>query len=114
MASPKVGEATRASIMSLVRECLVSKGYDVLQVASGSFGVPSVEGEDETAVRIVFQIPKGGRDAEGYDVFEEAEAYKFNCAEAEKKGTEACRGKGEKTRQEERGLNPLFFMRSRA
>ena len=52
MASPKVGEATRASIMSLVRECLISKGYDVLQVASGSVGVPSVEGEDETAVRI--------------------------------------------------------------
>lgn len=96
MASPKVGEATRASIMSLVKECLISKGYDVLQVASGSFGVPSVEGEDETAVRIVFQIPKGGRDAEGYDVFEEAEAYQFKCAEAEKKARKRAEEKAKK------------------
>lgn len=96
MASPKVGEATRASIMSLVKECLISKGYDVLQVASGSFGVPSVEGEDETAVRIVFQIPKGGRDAEGYDVFEEAEAYQFKCAEAEKKARKRTEEKAKK------------------
>lgn len=103
MASPKVGEATRASIMSLVRECLVSKGYDVLQVASGSFGVPSVEGEDETAVRIVFQIPKGGRDAEGYDVFEEAEAYQFKCAEAEKKARKRAEEKAKKLAKKKEG-----------
>ena len=103
MASPKVGEATRASIMSLVRECLVSKGFDVLQVASGSFGVPSVEGEDETAVRIVFQIPKGGRDAEGYDVFEEAEAYQFKCAEAEKKARKRAEEKAKKLAKKKEG-----------
>lgn len=103
MASPKVGEATRASIMSLVRECLISKGYDVLQVASGSFGVPSVEGEDETAVRIVFQIPKGGRDAEGYDVFEEAEAYKFKCDEAEKKARKRAEEKAKKLAKKKEG-----------
>ena len=103
MASPKVGEATRASIMSLVRECLVSKGYDVLQVASGSFGVPSVEGEDETAVRIVFQIPKGGRDAEGYDVFEEAEAYKFKYDEAEKKARKRAEEKAKKLAKKKEG-----------
>ena len=103
MASPKVGEATRASIMSLVRECLISKGYDVLQVASGSFGVPSVEGEDETAIRIVFQIPKGGRDAEGYDVFEEAEAYQFKCAEAEKKARKRAEEKAKKLAKKKEG-----------
>lgn len=103
MASPKVGEATRASIMSLVRECLVSKGFDVLQVASGSFGVPSVEGEDETAIRIVFQIPKGGRDAEGYDVFEEAEAYQFKCAEAEKKARKRAEEKAKKLAKKKEG-----------
>ena len=103
MASPKVGEATRASIMSLVREYLVSKGFDVLQVASGSFGIPSVENGEETAVRIVFQVPKGGREDNGYDVFEEAEAYKAKCANDAIKAQKRAEEKAKKLAKKKEG-----------
>ena len=53
----KIGEATRERIMEVVKNALTAEGLDVLRVASGSFGVPAVEGEEETAIRIVFQIP---------------------------------------------------------
>lgn len=81
----KIGEATRADVMEIVKKALTEAGYDVLKVASGSFGVPAVEEKEETAIKIVFQIPKGERGGEGYDVYEDAQAYEFKCAEAEKK-----------------------------
>jgi N-acetylglucosamine kinase-like BadF-type ATPase len=81
----KVGEATRANVMEIVKKALTEAGYDVLRVASGSFGVPAVEGEEETAIKIVFQIPKGERGGAGYDVYEDAQAYTFKQEEAEKK-----------------------------
>jgi hypothetical protein len=81
----KVGEATRVDVMEIVKRALTEAGYDVLKVASGSFGVPAVEGEEETAIKIVFQIPKGERGGAGYDVYEDAQAYTFKQEEAEKK-----------------------------
>lgn len=81
----KVGEATRTDVMEIVKRALTEAGYDVLKVASGSFGVPAVEGEEETAIKIVFQIPKGERGGAGYDVYEDAQAYTFKLEEAEKK-----------------------------
>lgn len=92
----KIGEATRADLMELVKKVLTEAGYDVLKVASGSFGIPAVEGEAETAVKIVFQIPKGERGGAGYDVFEDAQAYEFKCAEAEKKAKKRAEEKAKK------------------
>lgn len=92
----KVGEATRADVMEIVKRALTEAGYDVLKVASGSFGVPAVEGEEETAIKIVFQIPKGERGGAGYDVYEDAQAYEFKCAEAEKKRQKRAEEKAKK------------------
>ena len=96
MAEKKVGELTRKNIMELVKETLTSAGYDVLMVASGSYGIPAVEDGDETAVKIVFQIPKGERNGKGYDVYEDAEAYKFKCNEAEIKRQKKAEEKAKK------------------
>ena len=89
MATKKIGETTRAQIMEICKAALIEKGYDVLQVASGSYGVPAVENGEETATKIVFQIPKGERNGNGYDVYEDAQAYAFKQNEkkvkAEKK-----------------------------
>ena len=89
MATKKIGEKTRAQIMEICKNALISAGFDVLQVASGSYGVPSVEDGEETATKIVFQIPKGERGGSGYDVYEDAQAYTFKQNEkkvkAEKK-----------------------------
>ena len=87
----KIGEKTRKEIMEICKTALTAAGYDVLQVASGSYGIPSVEDGEETSIKIVFQIPKGARDGSGYDVFEDAKDYTFKCeqkAEKEKKKTE--------------------------
>ena len=81
----KIGEITKLHVMETIKAALVAAGYDVLQVGSGAFGVPAVEDENETAVKIVVQVPKGERGGAGYDVFEDAQAYQFKCDEAEKK-----------------------------
>ena len=81
----KIGEITKLQVMEVIKTALEAAGYDVLKVGSGSFGVPAVEGENETAVKIVVQVPKGARDGEGYDVYEDAQAYTFKLEEAEKK-----------------------------
>ena len=89
MATKKIGETTRAQIMEICKAALIAAEYDVLQVASGSFGIPTVEDGEETAIKIVFQIPKGERNGNGYDVYEDAQAYAFKQNEkkvkAEKK-----------------------------
>lgn len=92
----KIGEITRTKIMEIVKVALEKEGFDVLKVASGSFGIPALEGEEETAVKIVFQIPKGARDGSGYDVYEDAQAYAFHCEEAEKKRKKKAEDKAKK------------------
>ena len=96
MADKKIGESTKEKIMSVVKIALEKEGFDVLKVASGSFGIPALEGEEETAVKIVFQIPKGARDGDGYDVYEDAQAYEFKCKEAEVKKKKKAEEKAKK------------------
>ena len=91
MATKKIGDTTRANLMEVCKTALIAAGYDVLRVASGSFGIPAVEDGEETAIKIVFQIPKGERNGAGYDVYEDEKDYRFKCeqkAEKEKKKNE--------------------------
>ena len=92
----KIGEITRTQIMEVIKTALNAAGYDVFKVGSGAFGVPAVEGENETAVKIVVQVPKGERGGAGYDVFEDAQAYAFKCEEAEKKRKKKAEDKAKK------------------
>lgn len=96
MAQKKIGESTRAQIMEICKNALIAAGYDVLQVASGSYGIPAVENEEETAVKVVFQIPKDERNGSGYDVYEDAQAYTFRQNEKKVKAEK----KAEKTKKE--------------
>ena len=85
----KIGEKTRKKIMEVVGLALQEYGFDVLVTGSNSYAIPNVEDENETAVKIVFSIPKGERGGAGYDPYEDAQAYTFKCNEkkvkAEKK-----------------------------
>ena len=96
MATTKVGEKSRDEVIFHIVESLKSFGYDVLQVGSASYAVPIVEDGEEGAVRIVVQIPKGARDGEGYDPFEEAQAYQFKQDEARKKHEKKAEEKAKK------------------
>ena len=85
----KIGEVTRNSLMSIVAEALDQAGFEVLVTGSNSYAIPNVEDGNETAVKIVFSIPKGERGGAGYDPYEDAQAYAFKQNEkkvkAEKK-----------------------------
>lgn len=85
----KVGEKTRKEIMEVVGLALQKYGFDVLVTGSNSYAIPNVEDGNETAVKIVFSIPKGERGGAGYDPYEDAQAYAFKQNEkkvkAEKK-----------------------------
>ena len=85
----KIGEETRKKIMEVVGLALQEYGFDVLVTGSNAYAIPAVENENETAVKIVFSIPKGERGGTGYDPYEDAQAYTFKQNEkkvkAEKK-----------------------------
>ena len=96
MAEPKLGERSRERIIHNFVESLENLEYEVLQVGSASFAIPVVEDGEESAIRIVFQIPKGARDGEGYDPYEEAQAFAFKCEEARKKAQKRAEEKAKK------------------
>lgn len=96
MANPKIGERSREDVIAIINEALRAKGYDVLQVASASYAIPIVEDGEEGALRFKVEIPKGARDGEGYDPFEEAQNYTFKVEEARKKAQKRAEEKARK------------------
>lgn len=78
MATKKIGEESRKTLVFHITESLKSFGFDVLQTGSNTFAVPIVEDGEEGAVEIILKIPKGPRDGSGYDPFEAAQAYEFH------------------------------------
>lgn len=85
MATKKIGEESRKTLVFHITESLKSFGFDVLQTGSNTFAVPIVEDGEEGAIEIVLKIPKGPRDGSGYDPFEAAQAYAFHEDEKRKK-----------------------------
>ena len=89
----KIGEKTRKEIMEVVGLALQKYGFDVLVTGSNAYAIPNVEDGNETAVKIVFSVPKGERGGAGYDPYEDAQAYTFKQNEkkvkAEKKAEKA-------------------------
>ena len=75
--------------MEVVGLALEEYGFEVLVTGSNAYAIPNVEDGNETAVKIVFSIPKGERGGAGYDPYEDAQAYAFKQNEkkvkAEKK-----------------------------
>lgn len=98
MAQEKLGDSTRTHLMNLLTDAARGAGYEVLITGSNSLGIPSVENGEEAAVKIVFQIPKGARDGSGYDVYEDAEEYKFKQAQK----AEKAKAKEEKEKRKEK------------
>lgn len=78
MATKKIGEESRKTLVFHITESLKSFGFDVLQTGSNTFAIPIVEDGEEGAIEIVLKIPKGPRDGSGYDPFEAAQAYQFH------------------------------------
>ena len=101
MATKKIGEESRKTLVFHITESLKSFGYDVLQTGSNTFAVPIVEEGEEGAVEIVVKIPKGPRDGSGYDPFEAAQAFAFHEEEKRKKAQKAAEKKAKKSEKKD-------------
>lgn len=101
MATKKIGEESRKTLVFHITESLKSFGFDVLQTGSNTFAVPIVEDGEEGAVEIVVKIPKGPRDGSGYDPFEAAQAFAFHEEEKRKKTQKAAEKKAKKSEKKD-------------
>ena len=101
MATKKIGEESRQTIIFHVTESLKSFGYDVLQTGSNTFAIPIVEDGEEGAVEIVVKIPKGPRDGSGYDPYEAEAAYKFHEDEKRKKAQKTAEKNAKKSEKKD-------------
>ena len=101
MATKKIGEESRKTLVFHIVESLKSFGFDVLQTGSNTFAVPIVEDGEEGAVEIVIKIPKGPRDGSGYDPFEAAQAFAFHEEEKRKKAQKAAEKKAKKSEKKD-------------
>ena len=102
MATKKIGEESRQTLVFHITESLKSFGFDVLQTDSNTFAVPIVEDGEEGAVEIVVKIPKGPRDGSGYDPFEAAQAYAFTENEKRIKAQKSAEKKAAKSKKSEK------------
>ena len=94
----KVKEQIKSEVMAVIIDALTSHGYtDVDFYKSNGICTPVVGGEDleEGYVQIVVSIPKGSRDGEEWDGYEEIAAYKrkleIERLNAEKKAAEKAK-----------------------
>lgn len=83
-----VKDEIKNEFMETVKTILEQRGDEVLLVKSGTYSIPWVLGEEEGYINITFSIPTGTRGGEGYDGYSEAENYKFERAEKERKANE--------------------------
>ena len=73
----KNSEIVKIDFMGKVRQFLEDNGEVVLQVKSGTFSIPWAMGNDEGYLNLTFSIPKGTREGDLYDGYEEAENYRL-------------------------------------
>lgn len=73
----KNSEIVKTDFMGKVRQFLEDNGEVVLQVKSGTFSIPWALDGDEGYLNLTFSIPKGSRDGDLYDGYEEAENYRL-------------------------------------
>ena len=97
----KNSEIVKIDFMGKVRQFLEDNGEVVLQVKSGTFSIPWAMGNDEGYLNLTFSIPKGTREGDLYDGYEEAENYRLESeakAKAKAEREEKKRKKIEKDR----------------
>lgn len=90
-------DATRAQWVNTIFNLLVEAGEDVQKVGSNALGFYSIDEEgNETAVKVLVQIPKGSREGDEFDPVGEAEDFQMRQAEKEKKAAAAAIAKAKK------------------
>lgn len=82
---------TREHYIKIISDFLAAQDEDVKRVSSTAIAFPVTDADgNEGCVKLVISVPKGSREGEPYDVYQEAEDYAYEQAEkAEKKRKEA-------------------------
>lgn len=86
----------RNTAIAKVAELLDAAEQEVLVVDSNALAIPTTYDGKETAVKIVISVPNGERGGNGWDCYFEAEQYKIEQAEKERKAAEKAKAKAEK------------------
>lgn len=99
----KLSAQVRAEYLQAIREALIARGDEILEVASNSFAVPCLDAEgNETWAVITVKVPTGSRDdGEGYDGYGLASQYQEKVASA--KAREEKKAKERATRARKKG-----------
>lgn len=69
----KKNEVVKMDFMQKVKNFLESEGETVLQIKSGTYSIPWALDGDEGYLNLTFSVPKGTRDGDLFDGYEEAE-----------------------------------------
>lgn len=92
-----LNDELRKVFLDKVQAVLTENGEEVLVVASNKVAIPCLDSEDnEKWIVLTVTVPSGERGGDGYDGYDEAEAYKFEC---ERKATEKAQKAKEKEKK---------------
>ena len=98
-----VKEEMRAGYMARVKAFLESEGEEVLQTGTNEYAIPCVDSEgNEEWLVVVFKIPTGSRDGEGYDGYGVAEDFQAKQADKAEKAKVAAERKAAKIARDQR------------
>lgn len=103
----KKSEVVKIDFMGKVKEFLESGGETVLQVKSGTFSIPWALDGDEGYLNLTFSVPKGTRDGDLFDGYEEAENYRL---ESEAK----AKAKAEREEKKQKKMEKDLLAREKA
>lgn len=97
----KKSEVVKMDFMQKVKNFLESEGETVLQIKSGTYSIPWALDGDEGYLNLTFSVPKGTRDGELFDGYEEAENYRLE-SEAKAKAKAEREEKKQKKMEKDR------------
>lgn len=96
-------DGERKKLMEAVRGFFTEKEYEVLDTGSNELCIPVVsENGEEGYVVLTFKVPKGSRDGEAYNGYDERDNYHFKLEENARKAKERAEAKAKKIARDQK------------
>lgn len=97
----KKSEIVKMDFMQKVKNFLESEGEAVLQIKNGTYSIPWALDGDEGYLNLTFSVPKGTREGDLFDGYEEAKNYRLE-SEAKAKAKAEREEKKQKKMEKDR------------
>lgn len=98
----KNSDEIRTIILNAVSEFLTERGEEVLTVKSGTIAIPWARQGEEGFCTITVSIPRGTREGEPYDAYEEAKNYQVETKMKTENKEAAAKKKNEKIARDQK------------